>query len=394
MTEFLVRHFVKNHEDVEKVSVRTAYGVLASVVGIFCNVLLFVVKGAVGFFLHSVSVMADAFNNLSDAGSSVVGLVGVRMASKPADEEHPFGHGRIEYIAALVVSFLVLQVGFTFFKDSIRKIQNPEELKFQAVSVIILVLSIGVKLWMGMFNKKLGKKIDSKVMMATATDAMGDVVTTTATIASVLFFKITGINIDGIVGIGVSLVVMWAGIGIAKDTLEPLIGEAVAPEEYVRISRFVEKYEGIVGSHDLIVHNYGPGRSMASIHAEVPNDVDIEVSHEIIDRIERDAAKRLGIFLVIHMDPVETKDEHVLEVRHQVEQILDAVDSRVSIHDFRMVDGKEQINLIFDMVVPFEYSTQKQNELKMTLRKLLQMADKRYQCVITIERSYVASAKG
>lgn len=394
MTEFLVRHFVKNHEDVEKVSVRTAYGVLASVVGIFCNVLLFVVKGAVGFFLHSVSVMADAFNNLSDAGSSIVGLVGVRMASKPADEEHPFGHGRIEYIAALVVSFLVLQVGFTFFKDSIRKIQNPEELKFQAVSVIILVLSIGVKLWMGMFNKKLGKKIDSKVMMATATDAMGDVVTTTATIASVLFFKITGINIDGFVGIGVSLVVMWAGIGIAKDTLEPLIGEAVAPEEYVRISRFVEKYEGIVGSHDLIVHNYGPGRSMASIHAEVPNDVDIEVSHEIIDRIERDAAKRLGIFLVIHMDPVETKDAHVLEVRHQVEQILDAVDFRVSIHDFRMVDGKEQINLIFDMVVPFEYSTQKQNELKMTLRKLLQMADKRYQCVITIERSYVASAKG
>lgn len=394
MTEFLVRHFVKNHEDVEKVSVRTAYGVLASVVGIFCNVLLFVVKGAVGFFLHSVSVMADAFNNLSDAGSTIVGLVGVRMASKPADEEHPFGHGRIEYIAALVVSFLVLQVGFTFFKDSIRKIQNPEELKFQAVSVIILVLSIGVKLWMGMFNKKLGKKIDSKVMMATATDAMGDVVTTTATIASVLFFKITGINIDGIVGIGVSLVVMWAGIGIAKDTLEPLIGEAVAPEEYVRISRFVEKYEGIVGSHDLIVHNYGPGRSMASIHAEVPNDVDIEVSHEIIDRIERDAAKRLGIFLVIHMDPVETKDAHVLEVRHQVEQILDAVDFRVSIHDFRMVDGKEQINLIFDMVVPFEYSTQKQNELKMTLRKLLQMADKRYQCVITIERSYVASAKG
>lgn len=394
MTEFLVRHFVKNHEDVEKVSVRTAYGVLASVVGIFCNVLLFVVKGAVGFFLHSVSVMADAFNNLSDAGSSIVGLVGVRMAGKPADEEHPFGHGRIEYIAALVVSFLVVQVGFTFLKDSIRKIQNPEELKFQAVSVIILVLSIGVKLWMGMFDKKLGKKIDSKVMMAAATDAMGDVVTTTAAIASVLFFKITGINIDGIVGIGVSLVVMWAGIGIAKDTLEPLIGEAVAPEEYVRISRFVEKYEGIVGSHDLIVHNYGPGRSMASIHAEVPNDVDIEVSHEIVDRIERDAAKRLGIFLVIHMDPVETKDEHVLEARRRVEQILDAVDPSASIHDFRMVDGKEQINLIFDMVVPFEYSTQKQNELKMTLRKLLQMADKRYRCVITIEKSYVASAKG
>ena len=369
-------------------------GYREGLVSVILNLLLFVLKYYAGIASASLALIADAWHTLSDSLTSLVVILGIKLSSKKPDKEHPFGHGRIEYIAALVVSFLVLQVGFTFFKDSIRKIQNPEELKFQAVSVIILVLSIGVKLWMGMFNKKLGKKIDSKVMMATATDAMGDVVTTTATIASVLFFRITGINIDGIVGIGVSLVVMWAGIGIAKDTLEPLIGEAVAPEEYVRISRFVEKYEGIVGSHDLIVHNYGPGRSMASIHAEVPNDVDIEVSHEIIDRIERDAAKRLGIFLVIHMDPVETKDEHVLEVRHQVEQILDAVDSRVSIHDFRMVDGKEQINLIFDMVVPFEYSTQKQNELKMTLRKLLQMADKRYQCVITIERSYVASAKG
>ena len=393
MTEFLVKHFVKDYEEIEKVSVRTAYGVLASAVGIFCNVLLFIVKCAVGFFLNSISVMADAFNNLSDAGSSVVGLVGVKMASKPADEDHPFGHGRIEYISALVVAFLVLQVGFTFFKDSIGKIREPEEMKFQLISVVILILSVGVKLWMGMFNRRLGKKIDSKVMLATATDAMGDVATTSVTILSILFWKLTGMNIDGFVGIIVSLVVMWAGIGIARDTLEPLIGEAVAPEEYVRISRFVEKYEGIVGSHDLIVHNYGPGRSMASIHAEVPNDVDIEVSHEVIDRIERDAAKKLGIFLVIHMDPVETRDKHVLGVKNQVVEVLAALDPAVSIHDFRMVDGKEQINLIFDMVVPFEYDHQKQEELKDSLKRLLKMHDSRYEFVMTVERSYVASAK-
>lgn len=393
MTEFLVRHFVKNYEETEKVSVRTAYGVLASVVGIFCNVFLFAVKWMIGFFLHSIAVMADAFNNLSDAGSSIIGLVGVKMASKPADEDHPFGHGRIEYIAALIVAFLVLQVGFTFFKDSIGKIREPEELKFQLVSIIILILSIGVKLWMGYFNRTLGNKINSKVMLATAADAMGDVITTSATILAILFWKVTGINIDGFVGIGVSLVVMWAGVGIARDTLEPLIGEAVDPEEYERITNFVEGYDGIVGSHDLIVHNYGPGRSMASIHAEVPNDVDIEVSHEIIDRIERDAIKNLGIFLVIHMDPIETKDTYVLQVREQVEQTLEALDPAVSIHDFRMVDGKEQVNLIFDMVVPFEYDKKKQDELRMTLIKLLQIVDHRYQCVITLERSYVASAK-
>lgn len=393
MTDFLVRIFIKDHTEIERVSVRTAYGVLASVVGILCNVLLFVVKCAVGYLLHSISVMADAFNNLSDAGSSVIGLVGVKMASKPADRDHPFGHGRIEYIAALIVAFLVMEVGFSFLKDAVGKIREPEELKFQAVSVVILVLSVGVKLWLGYFNRKLGRRIDSKVMMATAADAMGDVITTTATIASLIFFRMTGVNIDGVVGLGVSLVVMWAGVGIAKDTLEPLIGKAVEPEEYARITDFVEGYEGVLGSHDLIVHNYGPGRSMASIHAEVPNDVEIEVSHEIIDRIERDALRLLGVFLVIHMDPVETRDVRVIQARGQVEKLLDAVDPSVAIHDFRMVSGEEQVNLIFDMEVPYEYDEKKQEALKNTLVKLLKITDPRYQCVITIERSYIGSAK-
>ena len=390
MTDFLVRIFIKDHTEIERVSVRTAYGVLASAVGILCNVLLFVVKCSVGYLLHSISVMADAFNNLSDAGSSVIGLVGVKMASKPADRDHPFGHGRIEYIAALIV---VMEVGFSFFKDAVAKIREPEVLKFQAVSVVVLVLSVGVKLWLGFFNRKLGQRIDSKVMMATAADAMGDVITTTATIASLLFFWATGVNIDGFVGLGVSLVVMWAGVGIAKDTLEPLIGKAVEPEEYARITDFVEGYEGVLGSHDLIVHNYGPGRSMASIHAEVPNDVEIEASHEVIDRIERDALRMLGVFLVIHMDPVETRDVRVIEAKGQVERILEALDAAVTIHDFRMVSGEEQVNLIFDMEVPYEYDGKKQEELKNTLVKLLKITDSRYQCVITTERSYIGSAK-
>lgn len=393
MTEFLVRRFVKNYEQTEKVAVRTSYGVLASIVGIFCNVFLFFVKGAVGIILHSISVTADAFNNLSDAGSSIIGLVGVKMAEKPADEEHPFGHGRIEYIAALIVAFIVLEVGFTFLKDAIGKICNPEVLTFNTISVVILILSIGVKLWMAAFNRKLGRKIDSKVMLATAADAMGDVATTSATILSILFFRFTGINIDGFVGIGVALVVMWAGVGIAKDTLEPLIGEAVPQETYDEITKFVESYDGIVGTHDLLVHNYGPGRSMASIHAEVPNDVNIEVSHEIIDRIERDARKYLGIYLLIHMDPIETKDQDVIEIRDKVEIIVEQTDPGASIHDFRMVHGEHRINLIFDMVLPHGYSKEEEHTLLNQVIEKIGQLDERYQCVITMEKSFVAETK-
>ena len=390
MTEFLVKHFINDYKNVEKISVRTAYGVLASVVGIFCNVSLFIVKFAVGLALHSVSVTADAFNNLSDAGSSIISVVGVKMAGKPADKDHPFGHGRIEYIAALIVSFLVLEVGFTFLKDSVSKIREPEELNFQTVSVVILILSVAVKLWLGLFNRKLGERIDSKVMKAVFTDSMGDVVTTGATILSILFFGLTGINIDGFVGVGVALAVMWAGVGIARDTLEPLIGEAIDPEVYGQIKKFVESYDGIAGTHDLIVHNYGPGRSMASIHAEVPNDVDIERSHEIIDRIERDAAKQMGLFLVIHMDPVEMKDEKVLGIRKKAEQILGELDPLCSIHDFRVVRGENHSNLIFDMVIPIEYDEKTRNELPRLLTERIKDVDPGYECVITVDYDYVA----
>lgn len=390
MTEFLIRHFVKDYQNIQDVEVRTRYGSLAGMVGICCNLLLFTVKLLTGLLVNSISVMADAFNNLSDAASSIISIVGVKMAEKPADEEHPFGHGRIEYISAFIVAFLVIEVGFSLFKTSFGKIRNPEPMVFQWLSVGILVLSVGVKLWMGIFNRKLGKRIDSKVMMATAADSLGDVAATTATIVSMLIFGIFNVNVDGIVGLAVSVVVMIAGVNIAKDTLAPLIGEAIDPEVYQEITQFVESYDGIVGSHDLIVHNYGPGRSMASIHAEVPSDVDIETSHEIIDRVERDAVRKLHLFLVIHMDPIETKNAKVDNYRKIAGEVLDQVDSRLSLHDFRIVDGKEQVNLIFDLVVPRDYTPQMKSQVKDQVASGIREKIPGSTCVITVENSYCA----
>lgn len=390
MVDFLVKKFVRDSERTDDPKVRTAYGILSSVVGIICNVLLFAAKFVIGLILGSMAVTADAFNNLSDAASSVISFVGVKMAEKPADKDHPFGHGRMEYISALIVSFIVIEVGITFLQSSVEKIQNPEALTFGWVPFAILVLSVGVKLWMSVFNRKLGKRIDSKVMLATATDALGDVITTSATIVSILVCAFTGVNIDGIVGIAVSLIVIWSGISIARDTLAPLIGQGADPKLCGEIKRMVESYDGIVGTHDLIVHNYGPNRSMASIHAEVPRDVDIEVSHEVIDRAEREVSKKLGIFLVIHMDPVETHDVRVLAVKSKLSHVLKALDPELTFHDFRAVFGQEQINLIFDLVVPFSYSEKDEDRLVHQVMALMQEVDERYQCVITVDRSYQA----
>ena len=390
MTEFLVNKFIKDSANIESTEVRTRYGMLASVVGIFCNVLLFSVKLAIGLILSSLAVTADAFNNLSDAASSIISFVGVKMAGKPADAEHPFGHGRIEYIAALIVSFLVIEVGFTFFKSSISKIMHPEEITFDTVPFIILILSILVKLWMAFFNNKLGKRIDSKVMLATAADSLGDVITTSATVISIVICHFTSINVDAIAGLIVSGIVIWSGVSIAKDTLEPLIGQRVPSELYQKITDMVESYEGIVGAHDLIVHNYGPNRSMATIHAEVPNDVSIETSHEIIDRIERDAKKELNILLVIHMDPVEMRDEEVLELRDKTSHIVHALDPELHFHDFRVLKENEQKNLIFDLVVPDSYTEKDANRVMHQLIALLHEMEKNVDCIITLDRSFEA----
>lgn len=386
MTDFLVRRFVKDYEQTGKAAVRTAYGVLASMVGICCNVLLFVVKLTIGFFLNSVSVMSDAFNNLSDAASSVIGFIGVRMAGRPADKDHPFGHGRIEYIAALIVSFLVIEVGLTFFKSSFGKILHPENLSFQAVSLVILTLSIGVKLWMAYFNKKLGKRTGSKVMEATAADSLGDVLVTGATIVSVLLYGIFDLNIDGFIGLAVSVVVIVAGINIARDTLKPLIGEAIDPELYKKIKGFVESYDGIEGTHDLLVHSYGPSTSIASIHAEVDGHGNIEAIHEVIDQIERDAKEKLGILLVIHMDPLELEDPVLEERKGRILGFLKEIDERLTLHDFRMVNGRRRINLFFDIVVPYDLD---EGQVVDRLQQKIKAYDKRIEAVITIDRSYV-----
>ncbi|MFR9001351.1 MAG: cation diffusion facilitator family transporter [Anaerobutyricum soehngenii] len=390
MTDFLVNKFIKDSTNIESTEVRTRYGMLASVVGIFCNVLLFSVKLTIGLILSSLAVTADAFNNLSDAASSIISFIGVKMAGKPADAEHPFGHGRIEYIAALIVSFLVIEVGFTFFKSSISKILHPEEISFDLVPFVILILSILVKLWMAFFNNKLGKRIDSKVMLATAADSLGDVITTSATVLSIIICHFTSINVDAIAGLIVSAIVIWSGISIAKDTLEPLIGERVPAELYQKITDIVESYDGIVGTHDLIVHNYGPNRSMATIHAEVPNDINIDVSHEIIDKIERDVKKDLNILLVIHMDPVEMRDEEVLSLREKTSRIVHALDPKLNFHDFRVLKENEQRNLIFDLVIPDSYSEKDANRVMHQLVSLLHEMDGNVECIITLDRSFEA----
>lgn len=390
MTEYLVKLFVKNNEDIQKQTVRTSYGVLASVVGFISNVILFVIKLTVGILINSVSVMADAFNNLSDGASSVIGYFGVKLAGRPADKEHPFGHGRLEYIAALGVSFIILQVGLTLFKSSFTKILKPETIKFNPILIGILILTILVKIWLMIFNRKLGKRIKSNVLLATATDSMGDVIVASATVVSTIIAGVTGWQIDGYMGLIVSVFVMIAGIGIAKDTLEPLLGQAVDREAYKNLTAFVEGYPGIVGTHDLIIHNYGPSYRMATIHAEVPNDIDFQEAHETIDKIERDVLEILDIFLVIHMDPVEMNDVMVLEKRDLVSDIIKTLDESASFHDFRVVNGEYQINLIFEMVIPFSYTQEDAQKLLQRITEELRKHDTRLNCVITLENSFIA----
>lgn len=389
MTDLLVKRFVKDYEQTHQTAVRTRYGILSSCVGIFCNILLFLVKLLIGLAMHSIAVTADAFNNLSDAASSVISFVGVKMASRPADEGHPFGHGRMEYIAAFIVAFLVIQVGFTFARSSFGKILHPETIAFEWAPFLILILSVTVKIWMAVFNRKLGRRIDSKVMLATSADSLGDVATTSVTIASILIYRISGWNIDAYAGIIVSLLVIWAGIGIAKETLEPLIGEPIDPGLYRELTEFVESFDGIEGTHDLIVHNYGPNQSMASIHAEVPRDVDIDRSHEIIDHIERRVFEEKGIYMVIHMDPVEIHDEWVLQLKEQVGDMIRETDPNLGFHDFRIVKGHGQTNMFFDLVFPHTYDERTQDDITLQISKKICEKDPGFHCAITIDKSFV-----
>ena len=393
MSELLVKLFIKNPDDVTNDKTRAAYGILGSVVAIVANVFLFVLKFIIGTVTTSLSITADAFNNLSDAVSSGIGYVGVKLSEKPADEDHPFGHGRIEYLVTLLVATLVILVGYSFFTESIDNIRDEKKILFSWVAIICLIISILVKIWLGFFSKKLGKKINSGVLTASGTDALADVMATSVTLIAMLVYKFTGYCIDGYVGIFVALFIIWAGIGIIRETIKPLIGEPITQEMVSAIISHVESYEGILGTHDLIVHDYGPNKKMASIHAEVSKDRDILVSHEIIDRIEQECFSKLGVFLVIHMDPVENSSPEVMLAKERLSRVLEEENIEYSFHDFRIVKGEERINVIFDMVIPHKFTKTNEEELKSKIDKGMKAYDKKYACVIVFDKSFVSTER-
>lgn len=355
MVELLARIFIKEAKDTEASGVRQAYGVLCGLVGIFFNVLLAVGKFLAGLWSGSVAIMADAANNLSDAGSSLIVLFGFKLAGQKPDPDHPFGHGRVEYISGLLVSMLIIYMAVELLKSSVDAILHPGKISFEPMVLIILIVSILVKFYMFLYNRKIGKKIHSEAMLATSMDSLSDMGATAVVLISMLVSYYTRVQIDGICGVLVALLIFYAGINSAKETINPLLGQPPDPEFVKRIEDMVTAEENIIGIHDLIVHNYGPGRVMISLHAEVPADGDILVLHDLIDNVEHRLKDELHCAAVIHMDPVCTKDEQTLELKRVVEQIVKEVDPILSIHDFRVVTGPTHTNLIFDMVIPFDF---------------------------------------
>ena len=385
MTKALIRLFIRDAENTHYMRVREQYGVLSGAMGIACNVFLFILKVVIGLVTGSISIAADAFNNLSDGLSCLISIVGFKVSGKAPDAKHPFGYGRTEYIAGLVVSFIIVLVGFEFFKTSLDRIINPAPVTFSAILVVILAVSMLVKLWMGAFNVQIGRRIDSPVLMAAGQDSRNDVITTGVVILGMVAGQFTTLPVDGYVGVLVAAFIVWAGFGIARDTVAPLLGEAADPEIARSIEKIVMESDYIVGVHDLIVHNYGAGRSLASLHAEVPSDSDFVAVHEVIDEAEKRVWQRTGVYVVIHMDPIDVNNEHVAALRGQVENVLQGIDESLSMHDFRVVDGERQINLIFDVVIPFSYDKEAQRDLLLTIRNELQKIDYRYNPVVTFD---------
>lgn len=387
MTRLFVRLFVKNSDDLKDPSVRIRIGYLGSITGIVLNVLLFSGKFIAGLICGAISVTADAFNNLSDAGSSIMSLVGFKMAAQPADEEHPFGHGRMEYVSGLVISFLIMLMGFELAKSSVEKMIHPEDMTFSWLTLIILIVSVLVKLWMGLFNHKLGKMINSASMKATAVDSISDCISTSAVIAAMFVFYLFDLNIDSYIGLAVALFIVYSGINTFKESLTPLLGAKPDKQFVAEITSKVESYEGIVGTHDMIVHDYGVGNLIISMHAEVPVEMDFSSAHELIDKIEDDLKNQYKCLVTIHMDPVAVNDEKSTALKAQIADIVRQIDSRMSVHDFRMTDGKDRENLIFDVVVPFGLKMT-DAEVREAISERVSQIDKAYQCVINIDKDY------
>ena len=384
MTELLLRLFVRDYRNTSSPSVHSAIGKLAGVTGIACNILLFLGKFAAGLLSGSVSVIADAVNNLSDASSSLVTLLGFRMAQQPADRDHPYGHARYEYLSGLVVAALILLIGADLAKSSLEKILHPAEVEFSAVTFSILLCSMAVKIWMSRFFASLGKRICSTTLRATSVDSRNDVIASAAVLAGCLVNYFLGVNIDGWVGLAVAVFILYSGVSIAKETVSPLLGKRADPELVEKISSLVLDHDKILGIHDLLVHDYGPGQCFASLHAELSAEEDPLVCHDIIDDIECEILEKLNVHLVIHYDPVVQNDEEWNGMRSTVDEIIRGIDPRLSMHDFRMVRGATQTKLVFDLAVPYAMADRRR-ELKEQIEKELSRRGKKYLTVIRFD---------
>ena len=391
MTQFLIRCFIKRPDDVKDAAVRTAYGNLASLVGMACNILLCIGKLLAGTLFGSIAIMADALNNLSDASSNVVSLIGFRLAAKAPDAEHPYGHARYEYLAGLVVSVTILAIGLSLLKESALKVLHPTPVAFSWLSIGVLAASILVKLWLSGFNRAVGKKINSETLMATAADSRNDVLTTGAVLLSTILCSLTGYGIiDGIMGVGVAAFILWSGWGLVMDTLSPLLGESPSPELVEHIERTVMSYPGVLGVHDLMVHDYGPGHQFASLHVEFPAETDPLTAHDVIDNIEKDFLQKDRLQVTIHYDPIVTADASVGVLRARLKEHARQLDPRLSIHDLRIVPGDSHTNVLFDLVFPAGYT----GDIDQMLAKMCQFVkeqDPKYCCVVKVEQSYASA---
>ena len=387
MISLLAKKFIKNSADVTNPAVRETYGVLCGVVGICFNVLLFALKLLAGTLAGSIAITADAFNNLSDAGASVVTLLGFKLAGQKPDPEHPFGHGRLEYVSGLIVSMVILLMGVELVKGAVEKILHPEAVEFTLLTGGILLVSILVKLYMFLYNRAVGKKIHSAAMAATAMDSLSDCAATAAVLAATLVGHFTSLRLDGWCGIVVAALVLWAGVQAARDTISPLLGQPPAPEFVQRIEDIVMSSRVVRGIHDLIVHDYGPGRVMISLHAEVPAHGDIMALHDEIDNIEQRLRRELGCDATIHMDPIVTDDALTTETRERVAQLVRGIDEHITIHDFRMVTGPTHTNIIFDAVVPFRFRLS-DREVESEIQAAVKQLDSSYFAVVQIDKDY------
>lgn len=389
MITLLSKIFIPDSKNYQDTKVRYAYGLLCGIVGIVLNVMLFAIKMLAGTLGHSIAITADAFNNLSDAGSSLVTLLGFRLATMEPDPEHPFGHGRIEYVSGLIVSGIIILMGFELLKDSVDKIIHPQTTTFSALVLFILLISILVKLYMAFYNRKIAAKIDSSAMKATGMDSLSDVVATGIVLLSMIISHFWGLQIDGICGLIVAVIIILAGFSAGKETISPLLGQPPEPEFVDEIEKIVMSQEGIVGVHDLVVHNYGPGRVMISLHVEVPANTDIMVSHDIIDLTEHKLKQQLKCDAVIHMDPVETDNPKVDELKEKVCRVVTRWNAKATIHDFRVVFGNTHSNLIFDVVVPYTVKLTEGEITEELQKNIWEYVGKEYQLVLNIDRSYL-----